>query len=76
MLKNSKVGELKKKIEKIQKPYYLADMCLISAKTRTKKSHASVPLKRNILWSKDEQSVEELEPPHGRDNPALQPDHE
>jgi hypothetical protein len=51
-------------------------MCLISAKTRTKKYHASVPLKSNILCSKDERSVEELEPPHGRDNPALQPDHE
>ncbi len=41
MLKNLN----KYKIENTQKTYYLAYVCLISAKTGPKKSHASVPLR-------------------------------
>jgi hypothetical protein len=44
--KFEQVGEFKNKIEKIQKPFYLAYvyMCLKSAKNENKKSHESVPL--------------------------------
>ncbi len=45
MLKNlNKSANSRTKSKTIQKPYYLAYMCLISAKNENKKSHASVPL--------------------------------
>ncbi len=46
------IGEFKNKIENIQKPYYLAYMCSISAKNEKKKSHASVPLKPKLIFLK------------------------
>jgi hypothetical protein len=45
MLKiSNKLANSRTKIEKIQKPYFLAYMCSINAKNENKKSHASVPL--------------------------------
>jgi hypothetical protein len=44
--KSNKSANSRTKSKKMQKPYYLAYMCLISAKKENKKSHASVPLIR------------------------------
>jgi hypothetical protein len=50
MLKNlNKSANSRKKSKKIQKPYYLAYMCLISAKNENKKSNASVHLRYSPL---------------------------
>ncbi len=51
------VGEFKNRIEKIQKPYYLAYMCLISAKNENKNISCKCTFKSKIHFLIQEKAI-------------------